>query len=87
LTAAGVLQQRLGLTDAELLSVLDVDPLSLIAGDELPHRPELPLLLALTNEHDPDLLRIWLRQGPIELLLARDFGAFEDALERFAALG
>lgn len=67
--------------------VLDVDPLSLLAGDELPHRPELGLLLALTAEQDPDLLRGWLRSGPVELLLSRDFGAFEDALERFAALG
>jgi hypothetical protein len=66
--------------------VLDVDPLTLLAGDELPHRPELALLLTMTEEQDPDLLRVWLRQGPVDLLLARDFGAFEDALDRYLAL-
>jgi hypothetical protein len=80
-TAARVLQDRLGLTDDELLQVLDVAPLTLIVGDELPHRPELPLLLALTAEHEPSLLHIWVRNGPIEHLLARDFGAFEDDLD------
>jgi hypothetical protein len=76
-----VLQDRLGLTDDELLQVLDVDPITLITGDELPHRPELPLLLALTDDHEPSLLKIWVRNGPIDHLLARDFGAFEDALD------
>ena len=70
------------MTDDELLAVLDVDPLPLLAGDDLP----IGLLLALTEEQDPDLLRVWLRSGPIELLLARDFGAFEDALDRYLAL-
>ncbi len=78
---ARLLQERLGLTDDELLRILDVDPLTLVAGDELPHRPELPLLLALTEEHEPSLLALWVRNGPIDLLLARDFGAFEDALD------
>jgi hypothetical protein len=79
-TAARVLQERLGLSDEELLTILDADPLSLI-GDELAHRPEVPILLALTEPHEPSLLRLWVRNGPIDLLLARDFGAFEDALE------
>lgn len=79
--AAQLLQQRLGLTEDELCTVLAVDPLTLIAGEDLPHRPELPLLLALTGEHDPAHLQAWLRTGPVDLLLARDFGAFEDALE------
>ena len=74
------LQERLGLTDDELLTVLDADPLSLVGGD-LDHRPELPILLALTEEHDESLLRIWVRNGPIDLLLARDFAGFEDALD------
>jgi hypothetical protein len=85
-TAARVLQERFGLTDDELLAVLDVDPLTLLAGDDLPHRPEIALLLALTEEQDPDLLRVWLRTGPVNLLLARDFGAFEDALDRYLAI-
>ena len=85
MTAAAVLQERLGLSDEELLAVLDVDALTVLAGDELPHRPELPLLLALTEPHDPALLRRWLRATtprgrPLDLLLARDFAAFEDAL-------
>jgi hypothetical protein len=82
-TAAALLQARLGLSDDELLRVLDADPLSLIAG-ELDHRPELPILLALTEELDGPPLRAWLRATgpagrPLDLLLARDFAAFEDA--------
>jgi len=85
-TPARLLQERLGLTDEELLTVLDVDPLTLIGGDELPHRPELALLLALTAEHEPSLLAIWVRNGPIEHLLARDFAAFEDDLDALERL-
>ena len=84
-SATALLQGRLGLSDEELLAVLDLDALTVLAGDELPHRPELPLLLALTEPHDPALLRRWLRTvgprgQPLELLLNRDFTAFEDAL-------
>lgn len=84
--SARVLQERLGLSDEELLTILDADPLALIAG-ELDHRPELPILLALTEPFEPSLLRLWVRNGPIELLLARDFPGFEDALDAFDALG
>jgi len=86
-SAAHLLQARLGLTDDELLQTLAVDPLTLITGDDLPHRPELPLLLSLTEEHEPSLLRIWVRNGPIEHLLARDFGAFEDDVDALGRLG
>jgi hypothetical protein len=91
-TAARLLQERLGLGDDELLEVLAVDPLTLVAGDELAHRPELSLLLTLTEEHDPALLRRWLRVSgrrgrPIELLVTRDFGAFENALADLAERG
>lgn len=84
-SATRLLQERLGLSDEELLTVLDLDALTVLAGDELPHRPELPLLLALTEPHDPALLRRWLRTAgprgrPLDLLVARDFPAFEDAL-------
>jgi hypothetical protein len=87
-TAASVLQQRLGLTDDELLTVLDAQPLELVSG-ELDHRPELGILLALTDEPvqrlGPATLQRWLRTtGPagraLDLLTARDFPAFEDAL-------
>jgi hypothetical protein len=40
----------------------------------------------MTEEQDPDLLRVWLRTGPVRLLLTRDFGAFEDALDRYLAI-
>jgi hypothetical protein len=75
------LQDRLGLSDEELLTILDADPLSLI-GDDLAHKPEVPILLALTEPHEPSLLRIWVRNGPIDLLLARDFAAFEDEIDK-----
>ena len=74
-------QERLGLSDEELLTVLDADPLALI-GDGLDHRPELPILLALTEDREPSLLQLWIRNGAIDLLLARDFEAFERELEK-----
>jgi hypothetical protein len=86
---------RLGLTDDELCRVLDVDPLTVIAG-ELDHRTELPILLALTEEAaervGETLLRRWVRASgpggrPIDHLLARDFIAFEDDLEGLAQRG
>jgi hypothetical protein len=79
-SAAHILQERLGLSDDELLAILDADPLSLI-GDELDHRPELPILLALTEPYEPSLLRVWVRNGAIDLLLAQDFEGFERRLE------
>ena len=71
--------------------MLDEDPLTVISG-ELDHKPELPILLALTEEHDPALLRLWLRTAgpagrPLDVLLSRDFGAFEDALAVLAERG
>ena len=71
--------------------MLEVDPLSLL-GDELDHRPEVPILLALTEDLEPAVLRRWVRangpQGrPIDLLLRRDFPAFEDALDDLRGRG
>ena len=37
--------------------------------------------LGLTDEIDQAVLRRWMRTGPADLLLARDFAAFEDAVE------
>jgi hypothetical protein len=90
-TAAAVLAQRLGLDDEELLTVLDADPLSVVAGD-LEHRPEVPILLALTEDLEPAVLRRWLRATgphgrPLDLLLARDFAAFEDAVDDLRGRG
>ena len=92
---AAELMQRLGLSDDELCTVLDVDPLTLISG-ELDHRPELAILLALTAEAaervGPRTLRSWLRRRgpggvPLEHLQKRDFAAFEDDLALLAERG
>ncbi len=94
-TGATHLMDRLGLTDDELCRVLDADPLTVIT-DELDHRPEIGILLTLTAEAEEragaPVLRRWLRaQGPhgrpLDLLLARDFAAFEDALDGLAERG
>lgn len=92
---AADLMERLGLSDAELCEVLDVDPLSVITG-ALDHRPELAILLALTAEAadrvGPQTLRSWLRRSgpngiPLDHLTARDFAAFEDDLAVLAERG
>ena len=86
---------RLGLTEDELCVVLDVDPLSVIAG-ELDHKPQLPILLTLTAEAaervSEAVLRRWVRTTgpagrPLDHLLAQDFGAFEDDLQSLADRG
>jgi hypothetical protein len=78
-----------------LLAVLDADPLAVITG-ELDHKPELPILLELLAEAEEGagapVLRRWVRASgpsgrPLDLLLARDFGAFEDALAVLAERG
>jgi hypothetical protein len=92
---AGRLQHLLGLSDEELLAVLDSDPLEVITG-ELDHRPELPILLDLLAEAEEragaPVLRRWVRAAgpggrPLDRLLARDFAAFEDALATLAERG
>ena len=95
MSAAANLMERLGLTDEELCAVLDVDPIAVISGD-LDHRPELPILLVLTAEAAeavrPEALRRWVRTSgprgrPLDLLLARDFAGFEDAVGELAQRG
>ena len=91
ISGAVTLMERLGLTDEELCTVLDADPLTVIT-DELDHRPEVGILLALTADTDPGLLRRWLRAAgpagrPIDQLERRDFAAFEDALEQLDRRG
>lgn len=94
-TAAAVLMQRLGLDEDELCRALGADPLSIVAGD-LEDKPQLPILLALTEEAaervHPDALRRWLRTTgpdgrPVDRLLARDYAGFEDALSTLADRG
>lgn len=85
----------LGLSEEELCSVLDVDPLTLLSG-QLEHRPELAILrdlLADARERaGAPVLRRWVRAPgpagrPIDHLLARDFACFEDALAALAERG
>jgi hypothetical protein len=87
------LQDLLGLSDEELLTVLDEDPLTVLSGD-LDHKPELPILLDLLADAEEragaPVLRRWVRAGaprPLDHLLERDFGAFEDALTTLAERG
>jgi hypothetical protein len=92
---AARLMELLGLSEDELCRILDVDPLTLVSG-QLEHRSELPILLDLLDdaaEHaGPVVLARWLRAPgpsgrPIDALLQRDFGAFEDALGELADRG
>ncbi len=94
-TAAALLMDRLGLSDEELCRILGVDPLTVIGGD-LGDKPQLPILLALTEEAaervGEAVLRRWLRAAgprgrPIDHLLAADFPAFEDDLATLADRG
>jgi len=93
--SAARLRDLLGLDEDELLVMLDADPLSVLSGD-LDHRPELPILLDLLAEAEEQagapMLRRWVRREgpagrPIDLLLARDFAGFEDALTTLAERG
>ncbi len=89
------LMEVLGLSEDELCATLDVDALTLLSG-QLEGNSELPILLALLDEATeragPAVLRRWVRAAgpdgrPIDALVRRDFGAFEDALSTLAARG
>jgi hypothetical protein len=85
--SAARLQSLLGLTDEELLTILDSDPLAVITGEE-DTRPEVRILLQLLGEEPPP--KPWLRAGspsPLEHLLKREFGAFEDVLADYRERG
>lgn len=85
--STAALQSLLGLTDEELLTILDTDPLAVITGEE-DARPEVRILLQLLQELEPSVLRRWLRTGPpLQLLLRHDFAGFEDALAEFRERG
>jgi hypothetical protein len=92
---AARLMELLGLSDDELCSTLDVDPLTLLSG-QLDHSSELPILLALLDEAaaqaGPKALRSWVRSNgphgrPIDALMRRDFAAFEDAVAELQTKG
>lgn len=85
----------LGLSEDELCQVLDTDPLTLLS-DQLEQPAQLRILLVLLAEAgertSPAALRGWVRargpQGrPIDALLERDFGRFEDQLGELASRG
>jgi hypothetical protein len=62
-----------------------------VSGD-LDHKPELPILLDLLADHEDASLQRWVRAAgphgkPINLLLARDFAGFENALATLAERG
>jgi hypothetical protein len=85
----------LGLSEEELCTILDADPLTLLSG-QLDHRPELGILLALLAEAEDRagkaVLRRWVRATgpkgrPLDHLQARDFGAFETDVEELEAKG
>ena len=87
--------ELLGLSDEELCTVLRADPLTLLSG-QLEHRPELPILLDLLEqpaaEAGTGVLRRWVRATgpsgrPLDALLERDFGGFEEQLGELAARG
>ncbi len=87
--------ELLGLSEDELCTVLDADALTLLSG-QLDHRPELPILMELLADAreraGAAVLRGWVRAGgpggrPIDLLLVRDFAAFEDAVSELAERG
>jgi hypothetical protein len=86
--SAARLQTLLGLEDEELLRILGSDAISVITGEE-DLRPEVQVLEELLREPADTLgeatLRRWVRTSgprgrPLDLLLAQDFGGFEDAL-------
>ena len=75
----------LGLSEEELCTILDADPLTLLSG-QLDHRPELKILLELLEEPEEQtgktILKRWVRATgptgkPIDHLQQRDFQAFE----------
>jgi hypothetical protein len=89
------LMDLLGLSDDELCQALDAEPLTLLSG-QIDHRHELPILLDLLAEAEERagaaVLRRWVRAvgpsgRPIDHLLARNSGAFEDDLATLAERG
>jgi len=87
--------ELLGLSEDELCQTLAVDPLTLLSG-QLEHSAELPILLDLLDEAaeraGAAVLTRWVRAAgpsgrPIDELVSRRFGAFEDALAELAARG
>ena len=92
---AARLMHTLGLSEDELCQILAVEPLELLS-DQIGHRGELPILLALVDDASqrasPEMLARWVHARgphgrPIDALLARDFSRFEDAMADLAERG
>jgi hypothetical protein len=92
---AAELMTLLGLSEEELCRVLDADPLTLLSG-QLQHRPELPILITLVRDASEQagagVLKRWVRANgpsgrPVDMLVRRDFAAFEDALAELSERG
>lgn len=92
---AARLMSLLGLSEEELCATLAADPLTLLSG-QLEHRPELAILLELLAEAEEQVgasvLRRWVRASgpagrPLDALLARDFGRFEDQVAELRGRG
>jgi len=89
------LMELLALDGEELFATLATDPLTLLSGepDDYPEVAILLDLLADARERAGEaLLRRWVRAPgpsgrPVEMLTARDFAAFEDALASLAERG
>ncbi len=89
------MQAALGLADDELCDVLGLGPVELLAGDGdlLPQTGVLDALLRDAGEQvHAQAIQRWVRAGgpsgrPLDHLLARDYGAFEDALATLLARG
>jgi hypothetical protein len=85
----------LGLSEEELCTILDADPLTLLSG-QLDHRPELAILLDLLADAEDRaskaVLRPWVRSTgpngrPMDHLEARDFRAFERDVDELSKRG
>ncbi|MDQ8046277.1 MAG: hypothetical protein REI11_16845 [Patulibacter sp.] len=93
--AAERVKAQLGLADDELCDVLGLTPVQLLAGeaDLLPQTTVLDELLRAASEQvSGEALQRWLRASgpagtPYDHLVARDYGAFETALETLLSRG
>jgi hypothetical protein len=91
-TSSSELQELLGLDDDELLEILGTTPLAVMTGEE-DEREDLRVLVQLTRDAaDPAVLRRWVRSPgphgrPLDLLLRRDFAAYEAAVATLAERG
>jgi hypothetical protein len=92
---AAALMETLGLTEDELCQILDADALTLLSG-QVEHVARLRILATLVDEAAEQVpratLKAWVRTEtphgrPIDALLARAFGQFENALDELTRRG